>query len=745
MRRVRGNPVPEDAVWLRELRPGRRAKWRRLRLGPAHVLEIHGTTRTRAIGLPGSVLRFRPTLASNAPPAMDIPPSPIAHLAPRDMRYRHGFEIQPAQGAEREARSWHFACASARETDRWLHVLRQEAAATGTGWLECLRPQSGRVAVQCRWFTLDKESGTLLFYECPASLSRASRPLGTVRLALGAQAGQVVPLAVSRTTSAPNRAGGAGPGAQSSLGHHPAGAVEFGAADVLRATLGRTLDDRPWCFAVRTSSEGLLRPLDWQLFSAATEGEMDRWIGAIQELGSPPADVPSEDVTHGTAAAGDEECTGVVHGDAAVPADGGAAAPQQAHEDRRPCPWDPERDGSPRACTESNRTRADSKDPSGESSDASTDVPFQVAYKTPCVSGGCRSSDDLSSESSCPNQAQEPSWCRTRQLTSCVQRQGRAGGATVPQLNLATLADKASFASLATPTRNVSSAESGASKGAAPKGSTPKGTVIKINRPMPKLDLEGPASCDCNIDGRSSQMSTTDDESPRRPHRPETLASLTTRRKGREFNRGAQKVLNDLPGVREDECLSFRGMRVGETPLRSATARPREADAAAATTDTEEEEPGPPSDTDVNSGSDFGELSARTASSRAHLACSSAPPSSDLPTARLATHKRLERLSQRARDDESKIMHKVHQARDQAVHTMRYFGQTLPPTSDKPEDVVLFAHGLQVFLQAVHEFIQQMTMAWKEIDAQQQVRWRQGLGDLSCPSPNSFEKLDSLD
>mmetsp|Transcript_97770 Transcript_97770/g.301429 ORF Transcript_97770/g.301429 Transcript_97770/m.301429 type:complete len:91 (-) Transcript_97770:86-358(-) len=74
---------------------------------------------------------------------------------------------------------------------------------------------------------------------------------------------------------------------------------------------------------------------------------------------------------------------------------------------------------------------------------------------------------------------------------------------------------------------------------------------------------------------------------------------------------------------------------------------------------------------------------------------------------------------------------------------MRYFGQVPPAFDEDLKDIAAFANSLQHFLQAVNVLIREVVAAWKEIEQQQQARWRKGLGDMKFNTPRDWVPLSA--
>lgn len=115
-----------------------------------------------------------------------------------------------------------------------------------------------------------------------------------------------------------------------------------------------------------------------------------------------------------------------------------------------------------------------------------------------------------------------------------------------------------------------------------------------------------------------------------------------------------------------------------------------------------------------------------------------------LPTDRLGLVQKIERLKDTAALAEVEINAALRETCQQAAQTMRYFGQIAPSEVDFESDALIpFGQNLQQFLQAVDRFIQQVTIAWKDMEKRQQQRRGQGLSDSGVNTPRAWAPVSA--
>lgn len=756
--------LPEGAVWIREIlempsqdlttRP--RYKWRRMRVGPGRVLEVHGTTSVRIVGLPGIVVE---PFAQESGTFNTSPPL-TGRFAGLLLHFRYGFEVveqAPSQSSSRPP--LRFACESVGELERWLSVLRTESKTSGTGWLERLQPATmlRREQSKRRWFVMNHDLNMLVYYKDPTSAWRApARPMGSVRLA--------------------DRGCGA-----VALGR---GAEDMPPSEALQAMMA--IEGRPWSLAVR-GSRG-----EWHSLVAPDEASQVRWLQAIRGPAGVCASIPEEDIARQVSTSqdgGSDGCEMLPLAPAPVtPRRPSAGSMDSSHDSSAmspvwssPCSRGPSCESiSPQypAKNEADRPFA------GASPDAATTTPGTCAAariasdSSQCSSSQCSTPRSSLAGSSPPLAARTPP---TVQAAEDASRFGMssplgavpplppsAGGASAdnpgsapaaqpgkpfhgPPLQLPLrlqpqLAPADGPASLEfSPPDRLGGACSPMADGqlSSSKVETPAVAGAPISRPCPPLALGGPSPRALG----STRAQPRQGPTPRSPQKisaaqPEASPpeegeeAVPEPESPKELQQPRMPVpLLNLQNLGGGSALE--GLRRGPQAQPSVAAQ-RSSRRRSSTLESMD------SDTDTDSSTtESCSITESREDSRLDSKDSSAYERAPALSARLPMVKRLEKLKDSAMLAEVEVRGAVTEASKLASQTMRYFGQVPPTFDEELKDIAEFAQSLQHFLQAVNQLIREVVAAWKEIEQQNQVRGRNGLGDMKFTTPRDWVPMSA--
>eukprot|EP00929_Paragymnodinium_shiwhaense_P085529 TRINITY_DN4594_c0_g1_i1.p1 TRINITY_DN4594_c0_g1~~TRINITY_DN4594_c0_g1_i1.p1 ORF type:complete len:1515 (+),score=420.31 TRINITY_DN4594_c0_g1_i1:479-4546(+) len=757
VRRLAGPQVPADALWLKQVRVplsgcmsaregscGLAARayttWRRVAIGAGHVLEVHGRTWVKLVGLPDAVVvPFSDPAASEGARALAA-------------EYPYGFEV----GGDDPATRFRFACDCGADLEMWLLMLRAEACAAGVGWLSLKRsavhmPGNGWNA---RWCSLDVQRGRLIYHRSvDAAWWLPALPRGAVTLDTTTDGALAVPL-------------------------------EEAPSEVLTGDAESSLQ---WGFAVRGQRR-------WYVMAAPSEEAFGRWMqafdtvprqrrrdgcaralavdfGSVADERSSLVDstaflaafpVQVDDVTPrvpskgaaAVAAADAAEGSSATPMEAAIGSDGQAASRRDLLDipllRASSCEWVQEI-SSPAAATEA----------APESTGVCTaeanavDAAAPIERTTTAVSSS--GAEDAKGCGAQPPSLQQvrfdeaalaaiPRPLRSSARPPTARRDdpddGRRSSAKLaigrPLAVRGLESSSADDEPTLTPTsgrRRIAKSESSPASSSMSSSSCVESSPAVERSPLcaaakkppplapigvPKLDfrlLEDKAEPGCARSEAGTWTCGTGSAADSRmmPALPGNFGALGTRRPSSRPGLGPQPQF-------------LRSFGSGGLP-------PTSADVSHLTIDEECHSRG-----DASSSEDSDSETESRADSRAYMAGSSASAQSDMatalhgaqvPTSRLTQVKKLERLKDTTYLAVGEIKIALRQTCEKSSQALRFFGQVAPSIDEELKDLALFSKALQDFLVPVAKFIAEVDATWQEMERLQLLRRRDGLADFA--------------
>jgi len=697
--------------------------------------------------------------------------------------FRFGFEVidQGALAASRVSRR--FACESAGEVERWLSVLRTEANSTGTGWLERLQPATmlRRDASKRRWFVMDREHNALHYYRDPTTAWRCpARPLGTLRLATRGRV--AVALGHAGDSLSPADALQA---LMAMEGRPWALAVKGSLGEWHTLVAPDEASQTRWLQAIREPAGTVASVPEEDLLPEEKEPER-RGSEGCEMLQRPSTPARSRAGSAASATSRSPSCDSLTREEAAAhPEEAGEKADRQASAG----------EGSPDTTTSTasggSKREMGAQEPRqarSESCDTDNSPRSSVATSAANDTPGQQASEDVAAvgmaspigmapplpfgEGAAPAQ---PGGCppavpKPPPLKLPLRLPLQPAPADGPETDEPAPVDRSGCSS-------TGDGQYGPSGAQAPRDVVPPLPQVLLSPPPPRLPgtvpgprlspgrgvpqpRQGPGP-------RSPAMKIASFEAPEFLPQAESPEADPAQAEPQEAAPAAeapppQVAAPESPGepgtsssseVQSPPRLPIpvlnlqklgSGGRAPEAPRLAPTGSPQRTRKRSSTLESVE--------SDTNSESSTAESCSHTESvseSRDSRFESSADGfgqyerEAQPESARLPLVKRLERLKENATLAEIEVRSAVLQACTSASQTMRYFGQVPPAFDEDLKDIAAFANSLQHFLQAVNVLIREVVAAWKEIEQQQQARWRKGLGDMKFNTPRDWVPLSA--